>query len=154
MISGVASPGIRVPSKWNRTLIVWLTAKATPATKLKPKGISTTGIRKYLVIQNRASALARADALFWITKYFLMPVVLIPFGFSFVAGVAFAVSQTIRVLFHFDGTLIPGEATPLIIVAFTVTMIVAYDLSYYLYHLAQHKVPILWELHKVHHSAE
>ncbi len=97
---------------------------------------------------------ARADALFWITKYFLMPIVLIPFGFSFVAGVAYAVSQTIRVIFHFEGTLIPGEATPLIVVAFTVSMIVAYDLSYYLYHLAQHKIPILWELHKVHHSAE
>jgi len=97
---------------------------------------------------------AKADALFWITKHFLMPVILVPLGFSFIAGTAFAVNQLIRSVFHIDGTLIPGEPSPLIIVIFTATMIVAYDLSYYLYHLAQHKIPILWELHKVHHSAE
>ena len=43
---------------------------------------------------------------------------------------------------------------PLMLVAFTVTMLLAYDLSYYLYHRMQHRIPILWELHKVHHSAE
>jgi sterol desaturase/sphingolipid hydroxylase (fatty acid hydroxylase superfamily) len=97
---------------------------------------------------------ARADLLFWITKRFLMPVVLIPVGFSFVAGMAYVTNQLISTLFHLQGTLIPGEPSPLIIVLFTFSMIIAYDLSYYLYHLAQHKIPILWELHKVHHSAE
>ena len=33
-------------------------------------------------------------------------------------------------------------------------MLLAYDLSYYIYHYLQHKVPLMWELHKVHHSAE
>ena len=33
-------------------------------------------------------------------------------------------------------------------------MLLAYDISYYLYHAAQHRFPVLWELHKVHHSAE
>jgi sterol desaturase/sphingolipid hydroxylase (fatty acid hydroxylase superfamily) len=37
---------------------------------------------------------------------------------------------------------------------FTASMFLAYDFSYYIYHNAQHRVPILWELHKVHHSAE
>jgi sterol desaturase/sphingolipid hydroxylase (fatty acid hydroxylase superfamily) len=45
-------------------------------------------------------------------------------------------------------------AGPLTLVFFTITMLIAYDLSYYLYHRAQHKIPILWELHKVHHSAQ
>lgn len=97
---------------------------------------------------------AKADALFWITKRFIMPVVLIPFGFSFVAGMAYLVHQLITTTFQLQAPLIPGEPSALVIVIFTVTMIVAYDLSYYLYHMAQHKIPILWELHKVHHSAE
>jgi sterol desaturase/sphingolipid hydroxylase (fatty acid hydroxylase superfamily) len=33
-------------------------------------------------------------------------------------------------------------------------MLIAYDISYYLYHFAQHRFSFLWELHKVHHSAE
>jgi sterol desaturase/sphingolipid hydroxylase (fatty acid hydroxylase superfamily) len=40
------------------------------------------------------------------------------------------------------------------LVAFTISMLIAYDLSYYLYHRMQHRIPILWELHKVHHSAQ
>ena len=68
---------------------------------------------------------ARADALFWITKHFLMPVILIPFGFSFVAAVAYGTNQSISWLFHLQGTLIPGEPTPLVIVLFTASMIVA-----------------------------
>ncbi len=52
----------------------------------------------------------------------------------------------------------PGQpaapAGPVTLVVFTVTMLIAYDLSYYLYHRMQHQIPILWELHKVHHSAQ
>ena len=38
----------------------------------------------------RLLARGETDLLFWITKRFLMPVVLIPVGFSFVAGTAVA----------------------------------------------------------------
>ena len=37
---------------------------------------------------------------------------------------------------------------------YTGTLFVAWDLSRYLVHRAAHAVPFLWELHKVHHSAE
>ena len=47
-----------------------------------------------------------------------------------------------------------APAGPLLLVAFTVTMLIAYDLSYYLFHRMQHGIPLLWELHKVHHSAQ
>ena len=36
----------------------------------------------------------------------------------------------------------------------TVLIFVAADLGFYVSHYLQHKVPILWEFHKVHHSAE
>lgn len=97
---------------------------------------------------------ARADVLFWITKRAIMPFFLIPFGFGFVAAMAYGTNQLVGWVFHLDGPLMAGPASPWIIVLFTLTMLVAYDISYYLYHVAQHKVPILWELHKVHHSAE
>ena len=37
---------------------------------------------------------------------------------------------------------------------YTLTLFVAWDLSRYLLHRLLHGVPFLWELHKVHHSAE
>lgn len=36
---------------------------------------------------------------------------------------------------------------------YTVTLFVAWDLSRYVLHRLMHEVPMLWELHKVHHSA-
>jgi sterol desaturase/sphingolipid hydroxylase (fatty acid hydroxylase superfamily) len=97
---------------------------------------------------------ARADALFWITKRLIMPFLLIPSGVIFVTAIAFGTHQLLGALFNIQAPLIAGPASPLTIVIFTATMVLAYDLSYYLYHKAQHAVPFLWELHKVHHSAE
>lgn len=45
----------------------------------------------------------------------------------------------------------PGIA---IAVLYTICTLLATELTYYLLHRAYHKVPFLWELHKVHHSAE
>ncbi len=39
-------------------------------------------------------------------------------------------------------------------VAFTLAMALAIDFGNYSRHLLQHRIPFLWELHKVHHSAE
>ncbi|MDW6022417.1 sterol desaturase family protein [Mesorhizobium sp. BAC0120] len=97
---------------------------------------------------------ARADAMFWITKRLMMPFLLIPAGATFVTAVGYATNQAISWIFGIDGTLINGPAGPVTIVIFTATMLLAYDISYYLYHVAQHRYPFLWELHKVHHSAE
>jgi len=37
---------------------------------------------------------------------------------------------------------------------FTLAVFTAADLAFFLVHVAFHKVPILWEFHKIHHSAE
>lgn len=39
-------------------------------------------------------------------------------------------------------------------VAYTVAVLIAYDGGNFAQHWLQHKIPFLWELHKVHHSAE
>ncbi len=97
---------------------------------------------------------ARADLLFYITKRLLMPLLLIPAGIVFVALVGYGTNQLLSWVFQIHGPLLEGPTPWWVLVLFTASMLVAYDISYYLYHVAQHKIPLLWELHKVHHSAE
>ena len=95
---------------------------------------------------------ARADLLFWLSRRAFMPLLVVPLALSTVTAGHFAywlLSQLFERPAHE-----PGPAGPLMLLAFTVTMLIAYDLSYYLYHRLQHRVPFMWELHKVHHSAE
>ncbi len=95
---------------------------------------------------------ARADFLFWLSRRIFMPLLVIPLAISTVAAGKFAywlLTELIGQPAH-----PPAPAGPAVLIAFTVSMLIAYDLSYYLYHRMQHRVPILWELHKVHHSAQ
>lgn len=39
-------------------------------------------------------------------------------------------------------------------VGYTLAIVLAVDFAHFLAHFIQHKVPLLWEFHKVHHSAE
>lgn len=50
----------------------------------------------------------------------------------------------------------PAIAAPRLVVGVvtTVGQVLALELGYWALHYAFHKVPVLWELHKVHHSAE
>ncbi len=96
---------------------------------------------------------ARADVMFWITRRVLMPFLMLPAGITFVVAVGYATSKGLGALLGIDQPIL-GEPGPVTVVVFTLSMLVAYDLSYYLYHTAQHRFPFLWELHKVHHSAE
>jgi sterol desaturase/sphingolipid hydroxylase (fatty acid hydroxylase superfamily) len=97
---------------------------------------------------------AKADLMFWVTKKALMPFLMLPAGIVFVAAVGYATNWLFSTLFQFQPPLIEGPAGPVTVLIFTITMLLAYDISYYLYHVAQHRYPVLWELHKVHHSAE
>lgn len=96
---------------------------------------------------------AKADFLFWITKRAITPFLMFPAGAVFVGAMGYATHQVLGGLFGITEPLL-GQPGPLTIVIFTITMLLAYDISYYTYHWAQHKFPFMWELHKVHHSAE
>ena len=97
---------------------------------------------------------AKADLLFWITRRAIMPFLMLPAGITFVVAVGYATNKVLGTIFGIHEPLLGGPAGPVTVVIFTVTMLLAYDISYYLYHVAQHRFPFLWELHKVHHSAE
>lgn len=47
-----------------------------------------------------------------------------------------------------------GEPTGLARIGFTLAMVLAIDFAKFFAHFLQHKVPLLWEFHKVHHSAQ
>jgi sterol desaturase/sphingolipid hydroxylase (fatty acid hydroxylase superfamily) len=58
-------------------------------------------------------------------------------------------------LTHEFGSHAPLRWPPSVILALaTVLQLVAYELAYWFAHYCFHKVPALWEFHKVHHSAE
>ncbi|WP_158807215.1 sterol desaturase family protein [Beijerinckia sp. L45] len=100
------------------------------------------------------TASAKADFAFWLTKRLMTPFLFIPAGAVFVSAVAYCTRFVGQAVLGIHDPIVPGPPGPATIVVFTVTMLVAYDISYYLYHVAQHRIPFLWELHKVHHSAE
>jgi sterol desaturase/sphingolipid hydroxylase (fatty acid hydroxylase superfamily) len=95
---------------------------------------------------------SRADFLFWLSRRVFMPLLVLPLVIS--TAVAGHVAYVALSAIFGAPTHTPGPAGPITLIAFTITMLIAYDLSYYLYHRAQHAVPVLWELHKVHHSAQ
>jgi sterol desaturase/sphingolipid hydroxylase (fatty acid hydroxylase superfamily) len=109
-------------------------------------------IRHFLPAEIFHHPSARADFLFWLSRRIFMPLLVLPLVISTVATGHFAY----WVLSSIAGP--PGHpvtpAGPAMLIVFTVTMLLAYDLSYYIYHYLQHKIPLLWELHKVHHSAQ
>jgi sterol desaturase/sphingolipid hydroxylase (fatty acid hydroxylase superfamily) len=95
---------------------------------------------------------SRADIIFWIVKHLLKPLWIFPVVLS---------STSIGTVVHATlADLLPIKFQPTahpswwLILVFTITMIVVNDLSYYVYHRAQHSYAWLWEFHKVHHSAE
>jgi sterol desaturase/sphingolipid hydroxylase (fatty acid hydroxylase superfamily) len=95
---------------------------------------------------------ARADFLFWLSRRIFLPLLVVPLVISTVAAGHFAY-WVLSLIFGVPSHS-AAPAGPVMLLAFTATMLLAYDLSYYLYHRMQHEIPILWELHKVHHSAQ
>ena len=94
----------------------------------------------------------KTDFLFWLSKRFTMPPLVLVLGLSTVtAGHAtyWLVSLVFGPAPH------RAEATsPWIMFAFTASMFIVYDFGNYTFHRLQHRIPVLWELHKVHHSAQ
>jgi len=94
---------------------------------------------------------ARADFWFWIARRVTKPL----YVWAALSAVGTGTLMHAALVHVFPAQEhAPGPAGPLTLLVFTFTMFLAYDLSYYIYHYLQHKVPLMWELHKVHHSAE
>ena len=82
------------------------------------------------------------------------------FVFSVVFGWAvlsyqFISNGIIAGLVAFAGPVTPSTLSPYITRSIiTVMLFLAYELGYWFHHWLSHRVPLLWEFHKVHHTAE
>ena len=96
---------------------------------------------------------ARADFSFWIVRKLTNPLIAFPAGASMTVAVGYGCHAGLVMLLG-DATRVAEPPSVGTLILFTGSMLLAYDISYYWYHNLQHRFPILWELHKVHHSAE
>ena len=94
---------------------------------------------------------ARADIWFVLSVRVVNALLAVPILLTAV-GIGLLLNHGLRSIASY-----PPATEPLTLVGligFTVLMLIVNDFGNYIYHYALHKVPILWELHKVHHSAE
>jgi sterol desaturase/sphingolipid hydroxylase (fatty acid hydroxylase superfamily) len=142
-------------SDWLGLGLVWATVGFAAVLTYARSNVGRTGLRGFLrhalpegTLRHRS---ARADFLFWLSRRLFMPLFVLPLGLSTVTAGYGAYKILSVIAGPANHTT---DAGPVTLWAFTLSMIVAYDLSYYIYHYLCHHVTVLWELHKVHHSAE
>lgn len=94
---------------------------------------------------------AKLDYIFFVLSFFIKILIIIPIIVS-AKSVAFFVVKTLIDMFGFFETL--SLPYGVVLTLFTCALFVASDFSRYWLHRWLHTVPILWEIHKVHHSAK
>ncbi|HEX2941282.1 MAG TPA: sterol desaturase family protein, partial [Rhodopila sp.] len=94
----------------------------------------------------------RTDYLFWLSKRITMPPLILVLGVSTATAGHVAYSLLTRV---FGPAQHPTDHAGFwVMAAFTACMLIVYDFGNYTFHRLQHRLPVLWELHKTHHSAQ
>ncbi|HEX2825387.1 MAG TPA: sterol desaturase family protein [Burkholderiales bacterium] len=125
-------------------------AVAYAAHRARPAGSFASRLRASLSRELWWNASARADYRLYFANALLLPVV---FGM-----VLFSEKQVVRWLDAITGgatdVAAAADASIASRVAFTIVFFLAYDFGRFVAHTLLHDVPLLWEFHKVHHSAE
>ena len=94
---------------------------------------------------------ARVDVWLWILERILRPL----WAVSLFATVAPAVEKTIISSMQFVFGVTPAvESNFAWMLTYSAAILLCYDFIFYAIHYTMHKVPALWAIHKVHHSAE
>jgi sterol desaturase/sphingolipid hydroxylase (fatty acid hydroxylase superfamily) len=94
---------------------------------------------------------AKLDFKFFLLNTFLYGFFVAPLLVSSLAVARATVWLLVEMFGVPDGPIASGVAAQLLA---TAGAAIAADLGFYVSHYLQHKVPFLWEFHKVHHSAE
>jgi sterol desaturase/sphingolipid hydroxylase (fatty acid hydroxylase superfamily) len=81
---------------------------------------------------------------FWINSFFILP--------NLISQVDLNIFL-VKNLYNLYTPIDFGWDKPTILFTYTITLILAFDLSYYFVHRALHKYKFLWIFHKFHHSA-
>jgi sterol desaturase/sphingolipid hydroxylase (fatty acid hydroxylase superfamily) len=97
------------------------------------------------------SASCKADLLFLIFNMFVFAFL---FGWAFLS-LEFINRTTTGGLTALFGALPEAGLSDFTVKSImTVSLFLAYELGYWTYHYLSHRIPLLWEFHKVHHTAE
>lgn len=105
-------------------------------------------MRSRRIVVNRSTG---ADLLYYVINTFAIST-LIGWGLLSAAGVSTAVVHLMRAAF---GTAALAQAPQWTLrVAITLAVFLGYELGYYIDHRLKHSIPLLWEFHKTHHTAE
>lgn len=121
--------------------------RQSPRRRLRARAL----VRALLPRRILAHASTRADLQYLLFNVFVFGLV---FGWAILGGQVVAA--------HVRGTLVAtlGPLAPsslpdgLQMALMTLALFLAYEAAYWLDHFLAHRVPFLWEFHKVHHSAE
>ncbi len=153
LLTGIRSTVSR--TDWVALLLVWSTVAFAAVFTYWQSRDAEPGLRGFLRHCLPKGTLthpsAKADFLFWLSRRIFMPLFVLPLAISTVTA-GYAAYEVLSLIF--GPAAHAGSAGTLTLFAFTVSMLLAYDLSYYTYHYTAHHVPLIWELHKVHHSAQ
>ena len=94
---------------------------------------------------------AKADYRYYVVNTVLFTTLIVPLMVTS-AGVSYFLSDMLAALFGPIEAPLMGPVA--IKVAYTVAFFVGYDFGHFVAHLLQHRVELLWQFHKVHHSAQ
>jgi sterol desaturase/sphingolipid hydroxylase (fatty acid hydroxylase superfamily) len=91
---------------------------------------------------------AVVDYIYFICNTVLGGIILVPF-----AGLGVIVSREVVSLLGGPGSTLGAQYWP-VTLALTLVLVMVSDFATFFVHLCAHRIPFLWEFHKVHHSAE
>jgi sterol desaturase/sphingolipid hydroxylase (fatty acid hydroxylase superfamily) len=95
-------------------------------------------------------ASSRADFALFLLNIFATGA-LIGWGLWSAGAIAGGTTQLLDTMFGAHHGTAPSLAASLLV---TLALFLAYDFSYWVDHWLKHKVPLLWEFHRVHHTAQ
>lgn len=102
---------------------------------------------------NLASRQARLDYQFWFLNTLIKVLLIAPWMLSANTVAKWVLSQSMPDFLFAARHHLAALSISQIAIFYTVVLYLASDLSRYFLHRLMHTVPILWEIHKVHHSA-
>jgi creatinine amidohydrolase/Fe(II)-dependent formamide hydrolase-like protein/sterol desaturase/sphingolipid hydroxylase (fatty acid hydroxylase superfamily) len=94
---------------------------------------------------------AKSDYVYFLINGMLYPFFAAPF---IIGGAVIASSVSAALNTSIGAVAAPLEQSALMIAVATLAVVLAMDFGVFLGHYLQHRIPLLWEFHKVHHTAE
>ncbi len=94
---------------------------------------------------------AKLDYYYFILSYFIKVIIIFPIVIS-AKTVAFSINKFLYLEYGFNQ--ITSISYETIVILYTITLFIVSDFTRYWLHRFLHTIPLLWEFHKVHHSAK